>query len=75
MTKESNVIRLSNYVIEILEDFRQEQIKLRTQSLNKENDKIAKACYENDILRFKNMKLSELVTEYITTQEIFKKHH
>lgn len=73
--KETSVIRISNYVVDILEDFRQEQIKLRTQAMKKENNKIAKACYQNDIIRFQNMKLSELVTEYITTQELYKKHH
>lgn len=75
MNKNSNVIRLSNYVIDILEDFRQEQIKSRQKALNQEDNKIAKACYENDIIRFHEMKLSELVTEYITTQELYKKHN
>lgn len=71
--KESTVIRLSIFQINILEEFRQTRIGNLSRSLKQEQNEIAKSCYLNDIERFKNMKSSELLTEYMSTMEFFKK--
>lgn len=71
--KESTVIRLSNYEIEILESFRQDQITKISDALKEEKNEIAKSCLLNKIEEFKNMKLTDLLTEYMRTIELFKK--
>ena len=65
--KESIVVRLNSYEIEILEEFRQKRIESLTQSLKKEKNEIAKSCYINDIERFKKMNLHSLVCECLHT--------
>lgn len=71
--KESTVVRLNQYNIKILEEFRQDHIENLSKALKEEKNEIAKSCFMNDIERFKNMTLSELLTECLNTMKYLKK--
>lgn len=70
--KESIVVRLNSYEIELLEEFRQARIESLTQSFNKEKNELAKSCYKNDIERFKKMSLHSLLSECLHTMKFIK---
>lgn len=70
--KESTVIRLNQYNIKILEEFRQDRIERLSQALNEEKNEVAKSCLMNEIERFKNITLSDLLTECLNNMKYLK---
>ena len=71
--KDSLVVRVNSYEIEILEEFRQDRIENLKQALKKEKNEIAKSCYINDIERFKKMNYHSLLSECLHTIKFLKK--
>lgn len=72
----SEVIRLNKEIIPILEEYRTRQIETYSKYLKEDyNDITARSIWQRDIERFKKMSYSELITDYIRTQDYIRKHY